>query len=78
MEQQLKRRALSAAIFVGAIVVAGCGGGASGDSGATSDTGFTASTVDIAGTSSSSATSGPTSSTVAETAMLHVRPAAST
>ena len=33
MEQQLKRRALSAAIFAGAIVAAGCSGGASGDAG---------------------------------------------
>jgi hypothetical protein len=68
MEQQLKRQALSAAIFAAALVAAGCGGGASGESDGTSDTVLTG-TADPASTSG---TSGPTSSTVAATATLHV------
>jgi hypothetical protein len=36
MEQQLKRRALSAAIFAGAVIGSGCSGGASGDAGGSS------------------------------------------
>jgi hypothetical protein len=69
MEHQLKRRALSAVIVAAAIVTAGCGGGGSGG---TSDTALPSLPSATGGSTETSAVSGSSSSTVPESATLHV------